>query len=427
MMNANLPMSSDRSFLRDRVDRSPWLAAIFVFVLSGIAVAQSMSRVFTGGTTNTLETMAKQWRLDVDGACRDFGAVRIAGSSARMEAFAAMVRAVLPAVSIEPIYVVASTVSSGGPSSVPIINPSGSPSIVVPSALYAPNGDGVGIVIAILDTGVDFDHATMQGRLHSASRDFIAPGTLPEDTADQVDNDGDGVVDRAHGHGTHLVGVAAAQALGAKIMALRVIDDEGHGDSWVIAQAIEHARLHGAHVINMSFGLAPSPMIARALDRAAADGIFVFASAGNGASSTPTFPASHSAVFTIGATRTGATYTSPFPAMGPSGSGGAETIAAFSNYGFVDFAFYGERVVSAFPDNLLALWSGTSMASAAVAGITARVLSAFPNISRPQLEALFTVSSIDVMQGHPLGDDALGAGRIDPAMMLQFLTTNLIY
>lgn len=109
-------------------------------------------------------------------------------------------------------------------------------------------GTGQGVTIAVVDTGVDFGHPDLAGKL-LAGYNYIAPGTAPQDD---------------YGHGTHVAGIAAADtnngigvvsvAPGALIMPVKVLDSSGGGSIDTVAQGIDYAADHGAQVINLSLG-----------------------------------------------------------------------------------------------------------------------------------------------------------------------------
>lgn len=109
-------------------------------------------------------------------------------------------------------------------------------------------GQGDGIVIAIVDTGVDLTHEDLAGRL-VAGRDFVDDDDDPQDE---------------YGHGTHVAGVAAAAtdngrgiagvAGGARIMPVRVLGSDGSGNTTDVGNGIRWAVDQGAHVVNLSLG-----------------------------------------------------------------------------------------------------------------------------------------------------------------------------
>jgi subtilisin family serine protease len=140
---------------------------------------------------------------------------------------------------------------------------------------------GQGAVVAVVDTGVKADHEDLAGQV-IAGHDYV----------DGDDNPADG-----NGHGTHVAGTIAAiegngkgvegVAPGAKILAIRVLDNDGGGTDQDVAAGIDYARTHGANVINLSlgsdtpidflFGSDTGDAMARAIDA----GIVVVAAAGN--------------------------------------------------------------------------------------------------------------------------------------------------
>jgi subtilisin family serine protease len=107
---------------------------------------------------------------------------------------------------------------------------------------------GVGAVVAVIDTGVQHDHPDLGGRLLGGF-DFVGGDSTP--------TDGDG-------HGTHVTGIVAANrdngegitgvAPGARILPLRVLDDDGGGSTSDTVKAIDYAIDKGVHVINLSVG-----------------------------------------------------------------------------------------------------------------------------------------------------------------------------
>jgi thermitase len=148
---------------------------------------------------------------------------------------------------------------------------------------------GAGQVIAVLDTGVDLTHLDLKENLWD---DPDEPG-LDDHGHDFVD--GDSNPDDYQFHGTHVAGTAAAIAdnsLGvagvapeAEIMAVRVLDGDGSGESSEIAGGIEYAAQQGADVINMSLGGvgggAGDLLMSDAIDVAGAADAVVVAAAGN--------------------------------------------------------------------------------------------------------------------------------------------------
>lgn len=172
---------------------------------------------------------------------------------------------------------------------------------------------GAGVTVAIVDTGVAYEHPELAPNIWK-NRDEV-PGN-------GFDDDGNGFVDDVrgwdfvendatprdlNGHGTHVAGIAGAEANNslsiagvshdAEIMPLRALDHAGAGTSADIASAFTYAATNGARVVNASFG-GPndSQTISDAISRAS-DVLFVVA-AGNESSdndTVPSYPCSSSA------------------------------------------------------------------------------------------------------------------------------------
>lgn len=156
-------------------------------------------------------------------------------------------------------------------------------------------GDGAGVVVAVIDTGVNAAHPDLAGRVLPGV-DLIEPGTPPDDP---------------NGHGTLVAGVIAA-AIGngiggagiaprATILPVRVLDATGTGSSREVAEGIRWAVRNGAHVVNLSLAEAPGLVtgagsvigtdVEAAIQEAHASGVTVVAASGNeGRATTPYAP-----------------------------------------------------------------------------------------------------------------------------------------
>ena len=121
---------------------------------------------------------------------------------------------------------------------------------------------GTGVVIAVVDSGVDLRHQDLRSRL-VAGWDFVDGDDRPQDE---------------EGHGTHVAGIAAAAAgngrgiagvaPGAKIMPVRVLDQDGTGRASDVARGIRWAVDRGADVINLSLGDLGEPLFGPAFAEA---------------------------------------------------------------------------------------------------------------------------------------------------------------
>ncbi len=157
---------------------------------------------------------------------------------------------------------------------------------------------GSGAVIAIVDTGIDLDHPDLQAN--------VLAGNTFLDCGDRGCGNGDwqsgpkGERD-GHPHGTHVAGIAASVtgngegiagvAPEAKLLAVRVLDDEGSGSFEDVARGIRYATDQGADVINLSLGAIPGAQlfvitgfitdVEEAIEYANSKGVVVVAASGN--------------------------------------------------------------------------------------------------------------------------------------------------
>jgi thermitase len=223
---------------------------------------------------------------------------------------------------------------------------------------------GAGVIVAVLDTGVDLDHPALAGRL-LPGYDFVDGDSEPREEA------GDGT-DSAFGHGTHVAGLVALAAPGAMILPLRTLSPDGSGDLWDQALALQFAIAQGATVVNLSFSfdersqlfadsLADVTCTANGYAACRArgqSGAVVVAAAGNEGARRREWPAGYE---TPGLVAVGA-------------STANDRLADFSNYGsWVAIAAPGEGILSTVPGGGYATWSGTSMATPLLSGVMALV------------------------------------------------------
>lgn len=148
-------------------------------------------------------------------------------------------------------------------------------------------------VIAILDTGVDWNHPDLKNKIWTnpnPATSWNMEGVMDDIRGwDFINNDNNPMDDNSHG--THVAGIAAAETnngIGiagvcpkAKIMPIKVFTSKGVADVATIVKGINYAATHGATVINMSFGIsARSLTMENALSNAYTSAILV-AAAGN--------------------------------------------------------------------------------------------------------------------------------------------------
>lgn len=258
---------------------------------------------------------------------------------------------------------------------------------VWPSAVGGPS-----TLVAVIDTGVDSSQPDLAGALVPGF-DTLASAS---GTADE------------NGHGTAVAGVIAARSdnkLGVtsvcgtcSVMPVKVIGPSGLGDSSHIASGIVWAADHGARVINLSVVLdGPQQAVEDAVHYAHERGVVLVAAAGNGGGSQPTYPAAYPEVIGVAASQEdGSLY--PWSQRGP----------------WVDVAAPGCSPSTARGGDYT-IFCGTSSASAATSGLVALALSAVPGTTNVAVESALARTA------RPLGDGALGFGRIDAVAFLDTL------
>jgi subtilisin family serine protease len=214
---------------------------------------------------------------------------------------------------------------------------------------------GEGVLVAVLDTGVDLEHPVFAGMLEILpGSDMISPTTTPDD-----EGPGSG-----WGHGTHVAGIIRQIAPGSRIIPVRVLDSNGRGNSFDLAYAIEWAAAQGADVLNLSLGAdCDSEVLSSAVQSAIDQQVIVVAAAGNAATEDAQCPAGSPGVISVTAIDAN------------------RVKAPFANYGsWVTLAAPGIGITSTIPissgeqpDHLYAAWSGTSMATPFVSAAAALV------------------------------------------------------
>lgn len=275
------------------------------------------------------------------------------------------------------------------------------PQIEAPAAWEVTTGSS-NIIVAILDTGIDYTHPDLTSNIWT---------NLGEIAGNGLDDDGNGYIDDVygydfynedsdpyddHGHGTHCAGTLGGVGNNNRgvtgvnwdvaLMGLKFMGATGLGNTFDIIRAINYASENGARVINASFG-GPSfdPALRDAIQVAGQDGILFVAAAGNNGSNNdvyPTYPANFDldGLITVAATDS------------------SDNLTWFSNYGSnsVDVAAPGSNILSTVPAGGYAYYSGTSMAAPHVAGLAALLLAANPGLSLDQLSTAI-LSSVDTM------------------------------
>lgn len=244
----------------------------------------------------------------------------------------------------------------------------------------------VGIVVAVLDTGIDADHPDLAGQIVEGADTLVG---------------GAGWEDR-HGHGTAVAGIiaAAANADGlsslapdCRLLAVRVADESGASTSWSIAAGIGLAVNRGAKVINVS--LAPmhhDEIVLRQAELARLRGALVVFAAGNEGERV-TGGGSDGAIFVSGLTDAGER-------------------APTSSFGdFIDLGAPGVAIYTSTVGGGYGAWTGTSFAAPIVSGVAALVWSERPELRPATVKGILLATADDVAE--PGDDEASGAGQVN--------------
>jgi thermitase len=212
---------------------------------------------------------------------------------------------------------------------------------------------GAGVKVAVIDSGIDLNHAVFTSKLAPSSDwfDFVDKDAIPQEVVGSGKNMG-------YGHGTSVSGIVLQVAPNAQIMPLRVLNSDGIGDTDNVIAAIDWAVSHGAKVINLSLGTVYLKSLESSIDSATKAGVFVVASAGNTGDQSVTYPAS---------AMTGAGSWGEM-SVSVGSSDAQDRKSSFSTYGDIEMTAVGDHVFSPAPGNRAASWSGTSMAAPMVSG-----------------------------------------------------------
>lgn len=248
-------------------------------------------------------------------------------------------------------------------------------------------GGSPDVVIAVIDTGVDYNHLDLRNNIWTNTAEIANNGK---------DDDGNGYIDDVYGwdcvgddkdpmddngHGTHVAGIIAAEnnklggigvAYNCKVMVLKAGNSSGYFNNSDIAEAIQYAYMNGASVINMSFGGSNiSIAVEDALENAYHSCVLVAAAGNDGA-------CNNLDCGTCDIVKVSYPAALPYVIGVMSTDKDGKHISSFSNYDHnpydsIEYEVYavGEGVGSTWPSNKYACLNGTSMAAPTVAGIAA--------------------------------------------------------
>ena len=289
------------------------------------------------------------------------------------------------------------------------------------------------IIVAVVDTGVDYKHEDLRSIMWKNINEIEGNGIDDDNNGyiddifgiDPLDDDTDPMA--SHSHGTHVSGTIAAKqnnkigiagvASNVKIMAIRAVPDNSDETDADIVESFLYAARHGARLINCSFGKSHNEggmIVNETIDHIGTTfGTLVLAAAGNdykrNIDKKKTYPASFETDHMIVVASTNR----------------AGKLSSFSNVGkiSVDVAAPGSNIYSTIPGNSYGNMSGTSMATPTTAGVAADILSNFPGLDSISLKEIL----IDTVTKIPRFDKYMvSGGRVDLFNALRHTLNNYV-
>ncbi|MEG4075706.1 S8 family serine peptidase [Microcoleus sp. Pol14C2] len=272
---------------------------------------------------------------------------------------------------------------------------------------------GDGIVVAVIDSGVDYNHPDLTGNIWSNAGETGVDAIGRNKASNGVDDDNNGFVDDFRGwdfvnndndpmddnnHGTHIAGLVAAKKDGvgitgtaptAKIMPVKILDGAGVGKIRDEINAINYAVANGAKIINVSLGgLQLNAQELDAIRAAEAQGAIVISAAGNDARPQVDYPArfANEVGIAVGAVSRNGLFADY------SNRAGAGTInyfvAAGGDAGTTDSGDVYSTVPLSQPGIPYRYFAGTSMAVPQVSGVIALMLQANPSLTPADIKRI---------------------------------------
>ena len=294
------------------------------------------------------------------------------------------------------------------------------------------------IVVAVLDSGVEFTHSDLGKGSDSYGNIWINPGedewADPDDpnTGNNIDDDNNGFVDDWKGwdfdsddnngsgsffHGTAVAGVVAAKTnntngvagiaggnnnKGASIMIGNVGNNAPNGA--VLDDAILYAAANGARIIQLSLSVGSSQALDDAITLAYENyGVLIIGAAGNSSASSVGYPSSHPDIMAVGS------------------SNQSDLKSGFSQYGDkLEISAPGSDIVTTTRNNGYVTTSGTSFSAPLTSGIASLILSNRPDLSNEQVRFILKASA-DKVGGYDYAHDLskpghslqMGYGRVN--------------
>jgi thermitase len=301
------------------------------------------------------------------------------------------------------------------------------------------HGKGQGVVVAVIDTGVDYTHEDLVDNLWRNSGETGTDNQGRDKSTNGIDDDGNGFVDDVigwdfvsddnkpfdlalepmdilmkggnPGHGTHCAGNVAARANNGKgiagaapeaqIMVLRFLSEYGEGTTAGAIQSINYAVSMGAKVLSNSWGsegedpeeAVENQALRDAVTEAQNAGVLFIAAAGNGhqgegydndTDPDPTYPASydHDNIISVAALDSK-------DELGSFSNWGARTVdlgaPGVSVYSTMVGGTYSDKVIDFM--GIVVDWDGTSMAAPHAAGAAAAYWSKHPSATWREVKA----------------------------------------
>lgn len=313
--------------------------------------------------------------------------------------------------------------------------------------------NGNGVIVAVVDSGVDYSHIDIAGSMWDGGPDY------PHHGFDVCNNDNDPMDDYCHG--THVAGIIAGQgnagtqtgiAPGAKIMAIKVLDDTGYGSDADLISGIHFAMNHGADIINLSLGdpeMGPSAVYRNLFNTVKDAGMIASVAAGNVGDTQYSYPVPFnvecpgncpppwlhpdqknlisggtSGVICVGATDSNDAHCS-FSSVGPVTWADGPNVGDFNDYPYQngdanqpglirpDISAPGANVTSLNyqTGSGYVAYDGTSMATPCVSAVLALLLQADPELTPADLDSIIELTAAPA--GNVVKNNITGSGRID--------------
>lgn len=231
------------------------------------------------------------------------------------------------------------------------------------------DADGAGVVVAIVDSGVEADHPAVQGRVTR----FLRVDVDGEDARVVDDPDGRDLV----GHGTACAGVIAEIAPAAELVSIRVLGADNRGKGRAVAAAVEWAIGQGIAVVNLSLSSRSEAMFGvfhELADRAYFGNVLLVCAANNVPG--PSYPSLFAAVISVAA------HDIPDP-----------DVWFYNPAPPVEFGAMGVDVDVAWRDGARIRATGNSFAAPHIAGQAARLRSRHPAATPFEIKALLAATA----------------------------------